>query len=99
MSQIRNLRSYIQRECNEKGSASLVDIMARFDFHQHAIPTLNEMRQAIKGIKAIEMKREGEMVFLSIGNADTEVGVKEITEIDMKNTYDSYIKKIKQRNT
>lgn len=68
MSQIQNLRTYIAEECEATGSASLVDIMARFDFLQHSIPTLNEMRQAINGIEPANIERKDNVVLISIKN-------------------------------
>jgi len=95
MSQIQNLRTYILKECEEGGSASLADIMARFDFHQHSIPTLNEIRQALKGMEAISVLRKNGEIFVNIGNSESIVDTNEISENDMESAYNTYIKGIK----
>lgn len=90
MSQIQNLRTYIVKTCEENGSAPLVDVIARFYFHQHAIPTLNEMQQAIKGIENIQVSKEENKIHLNISGSDSIVGSNEITTNDMQTAYDSY---------
>ena len=97
MSQIQNLRSYILKECEKNKDVSLINIMAIFDFHQHIIPTLNEMRQAIKGIENINIKRKDNIVYLYLKENSSSVNIKDINEEDMQVTYNAYIKQTKNK--
>jgi hypothetical protein len=95
MSQIQNLRTYIQEELSEKTAATLVDVIARFDFHQHAIPTLNELRQAVRDLKCLEAKKEcGTIVFIQT-KSGTGIAPEEIQESDIETAYKLYLQKLK----
>jgi hypothetical protein len=95
MSQIQNLRTYIHEELSEKNATTLVDLIARFDFHQHAIPTLNELRQAFRGMKNLKAKKEcGTMVFVQT-KSGIGISSEEIQESDIEAAYKLYMQKIR----
>ena len=95
MSQIQNLRTYIQEELSEKNATTLVDVIARFDFHQHAIPTLNELRQAVRDAKCLTAKKEcGTIVFIQT-KSGTGIAPEEIQESDIEIAYKLYLQKLK----
>jgi hypothetical protein len=95
MSQIQNLRTCIQEELSEKNVATLVDVIARFDFHQHAIPSLNELRQAVKDVKCLIAKKEcGAIVFIRT-KSGVGIAPEEIKESDIETAYKLYLQKLK----
>ncbi|CAD7842565.1 MAG: hypothetical protein [Olavius algarvensis Gamma 3 endosymbiont] len=102
MSQISNLRGYILDELEENTEADLVKIIARFDFYQHAIPTTNEMRQALKGLEYFDVvNNEGSVKIVKV-DFKNDAAYKKITSKDMETTYDLYIgglSKSAQKNT
>ena len=89
MTQTQNLRKYIDDECSEKDKTTLTDIISRFDMHQHAIPTLDVIIDALKGINSISVTREGNEVIFSNGNTKSNI---EITESDLSEAYKRYIR-------
>jgi hypothetical protein len=95
MSQIQNIRTYIQEELSEKSTATLVNIIARFDFHQHAIPTVNELRQAVKDAKFLKATKEcGNLVFIRT-KSGSGIAPEEIQESDLETAYQLYLQKLK----
>jgi hypothetical protein len=95
MSQIQNLRSYILEELDRHDEVSLTDVIAKFDFYQHAIPTLNEIRRAIEGAGTIGVIKKDNMVFLNHKKDETSV---QIEEADIQSSYGAYIKLMRKRN-
>ena len=96
MSQIQNLREYIQEICNTEKLVSLADVIAIFDCRQHCIPTLNEIQHAIKGIDSICITRSEDGVFLKLGSSTSEIDSSQISEKDMEKAYSSYRKLLKR---
>ena len=94
MSQIRNLRAYIEKEISEKPEITLVDVIARFDFHQHAIPTLNEIRQAVRGVKHLMIIRDQETIVFVRSETEVESYSQQIQENDLKAAYGLYLEKL-----
>ena len=95
MSQIQNLRVYIQEELSEKSAATLVDIIARFDFYQHAIPTANELRQAVKNAKFLKATKErGTIIFIRT-KSENGIAPEEIQESDLEAAYQLYLQRLK----
>lgn len=95
MSQIQNLRTYILGELDRHDEVSLTDVIAKFDFHQHAIPTLHEMRRAIEGIGTVGVIKKDNKVFLKKKKDEASV---QIDESDMQSGYEAYIKLMQKRN-
>jgi len=95
MSQIRNLRAYIEKEISEKPEITLVDVIARFDFHQHAIPTLNEIRQAVRGVKHLRIIRDHETIVFVRSETEVESYSQQIQGNDLKAAYGLYLEKLK----
>jgi len=95
MSQIQNLRTYILEELSEKNTATLVDVIARFDFHQHAIPTLNELRHAVKDVKCLKAKKECGIIVFIRTKSGIGIAPEEIQESDIETAYKLYLQKPK----
>ena len=94
MSQIQTLRTYIEEEVSEKDKVTLVDVIARFDFHQHAIPTLNQIRQAVKGTKGLQIERKGGTIILARTKSKNRGTSEIIQESDMESAYSLYTEKL-----
>ena len=94
----KKLKGSILNELNEENEANLIDVMARFDFHQHAIFTVEEAQKALSSIGGIEVLRTGDSVTLKI-NKGSEAVNGSITKEDISKTYDKYIKRINSRIT
>ena len=95
MSQIQNLRTYIQKALSENSTATLVDIIARFDSHQHAIPTVNELRQAVKDAKFLKATKERGTIVFTRTKSENGIAPEEIQESDLETAYQLYLQKLK----
>ena len=60
--------------------------------HQHAIPNLEEIKNALKGIGSIAVTRKGSEIIFSYGNSESNI---EITESDLSEAYKQYTENIR----
>lgn len=97
MSLINEMRNSIVEACRAHGEATLVDIVARFDWRQHAIPTLNEFRQAMKGLDSLRLSRGAEGLIVVSTIPQDPIEIEDVSKEDMQMAYDLYLKKIKVR--
>ena len=96
MSNIQELRKYIIEECEKNGEISLLNAFAKYDFYQHDIPTLNQVRRAIEKIEGVVTYRENGEIIIKTSNSPSSFDPNTIVEQDIKNTYKQYIESIKQ---
>jgi len=97
MSLIAELREIIRESVKNGDAVSGIEIMGRFDWKWHAIPTLNEFRHAVRGIEKLSVsKDQNEILQFSIGEAPS-TSAREITEADIQLVYDAYLKRIKSK--
>ena len=52
-SEVAQLRELMELRLRENGRASLVDVLAEFDFRNHALPSLWKWRQALEQITPV----------------------------------------------
>ncbi len=90
---IKKIRGYIRGELRAKGEASLVFIIAKFDFSEHAIPSLDELNQALSGFTAEAIRTDSDIVI----RENTSSGIRvTITNDDLGFLYQTYSRKMRQ---
>lgn len=97
MSLIAELRSIISEAVHEHEVASGIDIVAKFDWKWHAIPTLNEFRQAVKKIPKLQISKDQQGILQFSGNTVFPDTVELIMEKDVQVIYEAYIKGVKKK--
>ena len=60
--------------------------------HQHAIPNLEEIKNALKGIDSIAVTRKGNEIVFAQGKPKSNI---EITESDLSEAYEHYTENLK----
>ena len=96
MSLVEELREIVDVVMSEKSKVSFVDVIARFDWQWHAIPTLNEFKQALKKLDKFYVTKDSKGVLQISSNSDERMPSCEITQDDLTMVYDIYVKRVKQ---
>lgn len=97
MSLISELREIIREAVKDGEVVSSIEVVARFDWKWHAIPTLNEFRQAAKNIDNLKLFKDAEGILHFTTGQDRSGAIIEITETDTQKLYAAYLKKIKKK--
>lgn len=97
MSLISELREIIREAVKDGEVVSGIEVVARFDWKWHAIPTLNEFRQAAKNIDNLQLSKDAEDILHFSTGQERSGGVIEITEADAQNLYAAYLKRMKKK--
>jgi hypothetical protein len=97
MSLIAELRSIISQAVNEREVVSGTFIMARFDRQWHAIPTLNEFRQAVRRIPNLKVSKDAQGVLQFSSSAEFAGTVETVQDDDIRVIYEAYAKEIRKK--
>ena len=97
MSLIAELRSIISEAVTQRDMVSGIDIVARFDWEWHTIPTLNEFRQAVRKIPNLQISKDAQGVLQFSANAEHPNPIGEIAENDIQVIYEAYIKEARKK--
>lgn len=87
------LRGYVSGELKTERKVSLVSVIAKFDFREHAIPTLEELNRALSGLGLVTVPSDDDVV-LEKGQADMEEF--RLSENDMTLIYESYLRRLRK---
>lgn len=98
MSLFKQVKSSILKECKESDEASLVKVIARFDYYQHCIPTLLELQKAIEAINPIFVERRDGILFFALIDSEESLKADEVEEQDIQKAYDAYMKIMGESN-
>ncbi len=90
------LRGYINGELKTERRVSLVKIIAKFDFREHAIPTVKELNRALSGLGLVALHSDDDIVLEKTQAATEEF---RLTEKDMTLLYESYLRGLRKRKT
>ena len=66
----KRLRGIIRGELREKGEASLVFVICKFDWKEHAIPYLDELNQALSAFIGKSKRMDADIVFTESAGSD-----------------------------
>lgn len=88
------LRGYINGELKAQQRVSLVSVIAKFDFREHAIPTVKELNRALSGLGLVAVPSDDDVV-LEKGQAETEEF--RLSEKNMTLLYASYLRGLRKR--
>jgi len=92
---IKDLRHYIIEECNTKETVSLTEIIAKYDFHQHTIPSLNQIKRALEKIQGAVIKTHGNSISILMTDEAGLCNIEMLTEEHLINAYNDYSRLIK----
>lgn len=88
------IRGYIIEQLKSSKSASLVLAVAKFDFYQHAIPTINEMNNALSGLSLAKVRTDEDIL---LEPNEQELGLTTLTQDDLTFIYETYIRALRKR--
>ena len=88
------IRGYIIEQLKSAKSASLVLALAKFDFYQHAIPTISEMNGALSGLSLAKVRADEDIL---LEPNDQQLGLTTLTQDDLTFIYESYIRALRKR--
>jgi hypothetical protein len=88
------IRGNIIEQLKSSNSASLVLAVAKFDFYQHAIPTINEMNSALSGLNLVAVRTDKDIL---LEPNELELGPETLTQEDLTFIYEIYIHGLRKR--
>lgn len=97
MSLISELREIIAEAVREEEIVSGVEIVGRFDWKWHAIPTLNEFRNAIKNVDDLKVFKDDRGLLQFSTRTELPDSVCEITKDDIHALYEAYANRMRKK--
>lgn len=87
------LRGYINEQLQAAKHASLVRVIGKYDFYQHAIPTMKQLNRALAGLALVAV-RSGDGIILQ-PNKQT-LGLHPLSTDDLSFLYEAYVRSLKK---
>jgi hypothetical protein len=93
-SEAQQIRQLIEASIDARGNASLVEVIAKYDFKNHAIPSTKQMNRALAGL-ALALDRTDTDVLLRRSEAVVEP--RTLSDGDMQLIYAHYTRALRSR--